>query len=355
MTDSDRKFKVLVVDDSKLMRKSATKMLGDEFDIILAEDGEEGWEALTKDQEISLVFSDINMPNLDGYGFLSRIRQSNDVGIQQIPVVIVTGVEDEIAAKELALEKGATDFITKPFNSFEIKARASAHASYQRQKIDIEQNTNKDPLTQLLNSHGFNNRLNKDISFCKRHHQPLAVLYLELLNTSELFDKFGQKACDSLIKHTARLLKNTVRKEDNLSRNSHSGFLISLPTAKTKGVMALAERIKKSINSMSIKASDSTFIAQSQVTVCSCSPLATVASEEIINGLLSHSSSSEDIALLQFDAEPEKGSISIDQLLTSLKDGQEIDTNDLDNAIQQLKPLLALIDSNEINAKTKAS
>ena len=81
------KPRVLVVDDSKVLRKAAEKILGKEFDVLVACDGEEGWEKVVVDEKIQIVFSDLSMPQLDGYGLLDRIRHSDNQRISDIPVI----------------------------------------------------------------------------------------------------------------------------------------------------------------------------------------------------------------------------------------------------------------------------
>ena len=91
------KPRVLVVDDSKVLRKAAEKILGKEFDVLVACDGEEGWEKFVVDEKIQIVFSDLSMPQLDGYGLLDRIRHSDNQRISDIPVIVITGGEAEEA------------------------------------------------------------------------------------------------------------------------------------------------------------------------------------------------------------------------------------------------------------------
>ena len=130
--DSGAKARILMVDDSKLMRKAAVKMLGEEFDVVTADDGAQAWQMVGEDQTIQVVFSDLNMPVSDGYELLRRVRASADAGIQTLPLIIVTGAENDEAARMKALDMGATDFITKPFSTTDLVARARAHANNQR-------------------------------------------------------------------------------------------------------------------------------------------------------------------------------------------------------------------------------
>ena len=82
---------VLVVDDSKVIRLAARKMLGDDYEIHLAEDGLIGWEMLQENNAISVVFTDLNMPKMNGMELLENIRRSDSDQIANVPVIILTG------------------------------------------------------------------------------------------------------------------------------------------------------------------------------------------------------------------------------------------------------------------------
>ena len=123
---AESKPRALVVDDSRLMRVAAKKILKEHFEIEEAADGEIAWNMIQEDNGYAVVMSDLSMPNLDGLGLLGKIRESDDPVTSELPVVIVTGAEDDTAAKEQALNCGASDFITKPFDSVQLVARAKA-------------------------------------------------------------------------------------------------------------------------------------------------------------------------------------------------------------------------------------
>ncbi|MCG8314280.1 MAG: diguanylate cyclase [Pseudomonadales bacterium] len=239
----EAKPKLIMIDDSKLMRKSAVKMLGEDFEVLTAESGEQGLAMINHDFDIQVVFTDINMPGIDGYEVLKEIRTHAEEHIRVLPVVVVTGAENDDEAKELALSQGATDFITKPFNSTDLRARALAHANFRKTAQALQQNTNVDALTQLGNQPSFMEQLQKDISFISRHHQDLAVLLVEIDDFKELFLKIGRRGSDSVIKQIAKVLQGSVRKEDSVARIGLARFAVSLPTAKPEGAVSLAERI----------------------------------------------------------------------------------------------------------------
>ena len=86
--ESVNKPELLIVDDSKVIRLAARKMLGDDYVIHLANDGLAGWELLQLNNNISVVFTDLIMPNVDGMQLLENIRNSSNEHIANLPVII---------------------------------------------------------------------------------------------------------------------------------------------------------------------------------------------------------------------------------------------------------------------------
>ena len=107
---------VLVVDDSRVVRKTILKLLGRDFNIIEAEDGMAGWRMASQNSRIEAIISDIQMPELDGYHLICKIRAAEDPAMRELPIIVITSAEDEIT-RERAYACGANDFILKPFNA----------------------------------------------------------------------------------------------------------------------------------------------------------------------------------------------------------------------------------------------
>ncbi len=260
--------RLLIVDDSSVIRKAVSKLLAEEFDIVVAEDGKKGWAEIQKDTGIQLVFTDINMPEMDGYGLLKKIRTSQDEGIRNLPVVVITSTEDTEKFKEDALEVGASDFISKPFSGADLKARARAHASYQRASQVLQKQANVDVVTGLLNSSGFQKQLESDLSMVARHEQELSVLKIELNDAEALFSQIGKTGIDNVLKLVSKVLMQAVRKEDSISRDGHATFLLSMPMAKPDSVKDLAQRICKIISAVKLKQKGTNIQISISVGIC---------------------------------------------------------------------------------------
>ena len=112
--------RVLVVDDEKLIVKGIRfSLLQDGMEVDCAYDGEEALE-LAKNNEYDLLLLDVMLPKMDGFTVCQQIRDFSDV-----PIVMLTAKGDDMD-KILGLEYGADDYITKPFNILEVKARIKA-------------------------------------------------------------------------------------------------------------------------------------------------------------------------------------------------------------------------------------
>lgn len=246
-SESAAKARILVVDDSKLMRKAAHKMLGDEFDVVTADDGEQAWQQLGVDPSIQVVFTDLNMPNVDGYDLLRRVRGADDGSLASLPVIVVTGAENDEAARMRALDMGATDFITKPFTTVDLVARARAHANNQRITRQLHALSMVDALTGLGNLAGFLDRLQQDISYARRHLKPLSVVRLEIVDFRRLFLYHGRTVADALVLQVARLVRARIRKEDTGGRVGLGGFALSLPAGEAAGIEGMIGRLREDL------------------------------------------------------------------------------------------------------------
>lgn len=115
------KQKILIVDDSEMKRAILSEMLGDEYEIIEAEDGAQAIAVLQKHSvELSLVLLDIVMPVMDGYDVLTVMN--NKRWIEDVPVIMISA-ENSPAFIDRAYELGVTDFISRPFDALVVRRR----------------------------------------------------------------------------------------------------------------------------------------------------------------------------------------------------------------------------------------
>lgn len=253
---------LLVVDDSRLMRRAIVKILGqDNYRITEAGDGEDGWKALQADDSIQVVFSDLSMPELDGFGLLERIRTSDEERIKNIAVIIITGAEDDEQTKEKALDAGASDFISKPFDSVQLKTRTQTHVQaaatsreltktaevLEQKSEELEKSSTIDSLTGLANKIYFEQRGNKDIAYAKRHRGELALLRIDIDNFNKLYTTHGKEPANFILKKIGATLLESVRQEDTVARIGVAKLACIMPQANRVGAKQFSERIRAEI------------------------------------------------------------------------------------------------------------
>jgi len=257
MADENNTPRILAVDDSRVMRRAMTKVLGTAYDVIEAEHGEDAWTYLTNDPDIQVVFTDLSMPYLDGFGLLDRMRSSDDPRLQELPVIIITGKEDDDETKQLALDKGASDFITKPFDSVQLQARAKAHVNFKQTTRKLTETSDKleqqaavDQVTGLGGQTYFCRAADECLAYFKRHGGQFTLLRMDIDDFNSLFINNGKALVDQILQKIGATLTPLVRKEDMLARIGLAKFAMLLRDTSIEDATQLAERIRKEVNAL---------------------------------------------------------------------------------------------------------
>ncbi len=199
--------RVLVVDDSAVIRQAISKMLKVDFDVAVANDGEAGWETLTQASDIGVLITDIEMPRLDGYAFICRVRASDDPHIRDLPIIVITGADDD-ETKTRAFACGATDFITKPLNLGQLQACTQAYMRFEQ------------PLSE--GEHLEDGLLGRR-AFCEQGETlwrgagpqaPLVLLAIAIDNVRVLYREYGDEKMEVFVKHASAVIKTGVPSHD---------------------------------------------------------------------------------------------------------------------------------------------
>jgi two-component system cell cycle response regulator len=254
------KPRILAVDDSRVMRRAMSKVLGKSYDVIEAEHGEDAWTLLINEPAIQVVFTDLSMPYLDGFGLLDRMRSSDDPHLQDMPVIIITGKDDDDATKQMALDKGASDFITKPFDSVQLQARAKAHVHYEETSRKLNETSDRlerqsavDELTGLGGRRYFTKASEEHLAFIKRHGGHFTLLRLDIDEFNQLFLHSGKEQANIVLKQVGKTLAKIVRKEDTVARIGLAKFAMLLRDTSMDGAKDLSTRILKDISALKCK------------------------------------------------------------------------------------------------------
>jgi diguanylate cyclase (GGDEF)-like protein len=258
------KVRVLVADDSRVIRKAISKILSNEFELIEVGDGEAAWEHLLQDGSIEVLVSDIEMPKLDGYSLICRVRAADPERVRNIPIIVITGADDELT-RERAFACGATDFIIKPIDGVQLLARTRAHAKLDQttRKLEetstaLEEQTAVDPLTQLHSRRYFLQHGVQDIAYAKRHNSDVSVIRIDIDNFRSLYKKYGDQVCDQILIWLAKRLTASSRTEDTVARTGGGEFAILAPSSGRMEAAVLCERARAAVNAEPYKNDDVT-------------------------------------------------------------------------------------------------
>ena len=189
---------VLVVDDDPnvgLLISAVLKKFN--YSVVTLYSGEEVLRFLDGDKP-DLILMDLRMPGLDGYALCKRIRDNPDT--HDLPIIILSGVS-EVDAKVNTIELGADDFITKPFDVRELRARINR--ILKRKSNDVSLN----PLTHLPGSPA----IEEDVLKRMASGTPFAFAYIDADNFKAYNDVYGYAKGDTVIKHIASVLSDAAK------------------------------------------------------------------------------------------------------------------------------------------------
>lgn len=236
--------KVLVIDDSDAIRALVKARLHSEpIELHLASGGQEGL-VLAASLQPDLILLDVDMPDPDGFEVCRRLKA--DSRTMTIPVVFLTGITSS-EEKIKGLELGATDYITKPFDPAELRARVRASLRTKYLLDLLARKAMIDGLTGLWNRSYFEARLVSELSLARRARQPLACLMLDLDHFKHINDRHGHPFGDEVLRSIGQLLGEASRNEDVVCRYGGEEFVILAPNTSAEAAAELAERVRSTI------------------------------------------------------------------------------------------------------------
>lgn len=246
---------LLIIDDSTPVREELIEILtadGD-FNIFLqAPDGASGLKILSDpDRKVDVVCCDLNMPRMNGYQFL-RMARANP-SLMNIPIVMVT-TESDAGDVVKAFELGANDFISKPFipSILRVRLKNMLHIKHlqdllKAQKGMMEEMATTDSLTNLANLRSFRLSLEDEYNRSMRYGDPMSILMADLDHFKKINDTYGHQQGDAVLKGTAEIMLNVMRKVDMVARYGGEEFVVIMPHTGSDGAIQAAERVRSAV------------------------------------------------------------------------------------------------------------
>jgi len=354
------KPRVLIADDSRIVRASIVQHIRDRFDIREVLDGEAAWQAILLDSSIRVVITDLTMPKVDGFELLNRVRSSKVQRIRELPIVVISG-EDEGAERDRAASMGATDFIQKGVAAAELIARlevlvrlSTTREALAESQASLESSRTVDGETELLNMPFFDKQVEKLISFARRNLSDVALICVRV-ELSLPQQETWEGEVDQRIKLVGRTLAASIRLEDLGTRSDKFEFCVATPSSGLSGVLRFAARLRKVLENVEA--------AGPGVEVWTCIGLSTLSEElrrsaEELRELAQKRAAqaqqnrsrriilgtSDGVAPGAMEPKAEDGSMDINLALALIRAGRAAEVvAHLPRLLEQISPLLKLV------------
>jgi two-component system cell cycle response regulator len=207
-----------------------------------------------------LILLDVMMPVIDGNEVARRIKQNP--GLPFIPIIMQTAL-DSTESKVEGLEAGADDYITKPIEFAELKARLRSMLRIKRLQEELEERERQlleaneklrhmsrtDGLTGLDNRRYLEQQLDMMYAHSERLGEPLSCVICDLDRFKSVNDTYGHQAGDAVLRQLAMILKREAREIDRVARYGGEEFVFLLPGTVLDAAVTFAERVRRNIES----------------------------------------------------------------------------------------------------------
>jgi diguanylate cyclase (GGDEF)-like protein len=237
------KEKILIVNGDKYVRNTLAECLSKDYNVFTSESFMNALKVY-KDEKFYTVVTEIDTPETKGIEVISKLQQLHS----DVPIIVVTTHKSVNIAVE-AMKAGAYDYITKPFNTDELKL-VVLHA-LERKKLQEEAKEKKiyqemaltDSLTGIYNRRYFDELLRREESRAKRYPQKFSLLMTDIDDFKKYNDTYGHPSGDTVLQGLAKLFLWKIRTTDFAARYGGEEFAIIAPHTDKKNASVLAARL----------------------------------------------------------------------------------------------------------------
>lgn len=270
--ESGAAMRILIADDdafSRALLERTLQSLG--YDVLALTNGADAWAALQRPDTPRLAVLDWMMPGLDGLEVCRRVRELQRAQEQAVAVfgatqyiyIVLLTAKAEKADIVAGLDSGADDYLTKPFDEGELKARLKTgrriialESALLSANEQLARQATYDPLTGVLNHGAIHQELRTEISRAMRESDEIGIILADLDHFKDVNDTYGHPAGDSVLRDAAHRMQKQVRAYDKIGRYGGEEFLFVIPRGGVKPTRDVAERIRESIASAAFQTTD---------------------------------------------------------------------------------------------------
>ena len=232
--------RILSIDDSELMHRLLRARLQiEQVEIHCASSGEEGLK-MAIELKPDVILLDIELEGIDGFEVLHHLKE--DARTRDIAVIFISATTDTMD-RVRCLDLGAVDFISKPFDMAELKARVRSAIRVQQLLRMLAQRAQLDGLTALWNRAFFDQRLAAELTTARRNKQPLSLILSDIDHFKSVNDHFGHPFGDEVLAFFATVLSGR-RTVEIPCRYGGEEFAIILPEIAAREAFEIAEEMR---------------------------------------------------------------------------------------------------------------
>ena len=246
-------MKILVADDDAASRRALEVTLRKwDYEVTTAADGEQAWEILQAAEAPRLAILDWMMPGMDGVEVCRRLRRQSR---EPYSYILLLTARDDMQDVVQGLDSGADDYLTKPFDPEELRARLRTGrrllallGSLLSARDALRYQAVVDPLTGLWSRAAALDGLRREIARDARRRAPLAVILADLDGFERVNHTYGYLAGDAVLREAARRLRSAVRAYDIVGRYESEKFLACIPECNLAEAQELTERFHRVVS-----------------------------------------------------------------------------------------------------------
>ncbi|WP_185970148.1 diguanylate cyclase [Tepidimonas alkaliphilus] len=248
-----QRARILLVEDSPAVAAATAEVLAPlGMEVEHALQAHEALERL-QHQPYDLLIVDVVLPGaLTGLGLLSALRSRRD-DLAELPVLAYSSYDERVRRVEM-LRRGANDYLTKPIDADELRARVTNLVRYwrllqqvRRQHAQLAHQAVTDALTGVYNRHLLDEMGPRLVRRAGRGGEPLTVMMLDLDHFKDVNDRHGHERGDQVLQALAQRLRDHVRADDLLVRHGGEEFALLMPRLGADAAWAQAERLRQAV------------------------------------------------------------------------------------------------------------